>query len=298
LELALTDEYSFLDGLVYMNGCENMRRMADNWRYKVDIKFTHVLSVPQRADKEGIDWYKEELLALINVLKESFSVKITQNKLQEAVKLCNKTRQLLKEFYELRRKTHPPLSGSDAHKIAVMASAMPKEEYNELLEDAISEAKNKQGISSYRARIMVVGNMLDDSTYTEIIEEVGGLVVTDASCFGSLSFWELVELTKDPLDGIAKAYLDGVPCPRQPFKNAAFAKFLEKMVKDYNVDGIIFERMLHCSLWSCETLSLEKDSQDLGIPLLILEREYLPSGIGQLKTRIQAFIEMIEGGKR
>jgi len=131
-----------------------------------------------------------------------------------------------------------------------------------------------------------------------LIEEAGGLVVTDGSCFGSLSFWDPVQSTEDPLDGIAKTYLGGIRCPRQPFGNVKYARFLKNMVQAFHVEGIIFERMVHCSLWACETLSLEKDAKDMNIPLLILEREYVASGLGQLKTRIQAFIEMIEGGKR
>jgi benzoyl-CoA reductase subunit C len=297
-ELALTKEYDFLDGLVHMNSCENIRRMADNWRYKASPKFTYALSTPHRSDQTAVKWYNEELCGLIEAMGKHFKTKVTDQKLREAVELCNETRQLLRELYDLRKSKAPPISGTNTHKLTIMASAMPKGDYNDRLKSIIKDAKKSQGISDYRARIMIVGSMLDDSSFTQIIEDSGGLVVADATCYGSLSFWQQIPITDDPLDGIAKAYLGGLRCPRQPLHNKGYASFLATMVKDYKVDGIIFERMLHCSIWATETLSLEKDTKDLGIPMLILEREYVASGLGQLKTRIEAFIELIEGGKR
>ena len=293
LELALRGEYNFLDGLVSMNSCECMERMCDNWRHLVDIPFFHFISVPHKSDEDAIQWYVEELLMFKHSLERSFDVTITNQKLQNSVQVYNETRRLLRILYDLRKVKAPPISGTEAQNIAVMANSMPVEEYNKLLNTLIDEIGNREGIVNDKARLMIIGSFLDDSRYTELIEEQGGLVVADASCFGALSFWNPVRLDGDPIESIARYYLTRVPCPRMPGKQMARRDFIKEMVDGFSVDGIIFERMLYCNLWGGETMSLEKDLRELNIPLLILDREYTPSGLGQLRTRMQAFLEMI-----
>lgn len=298
LELALRGEYNFLDGLVFMNGCDGMRRMCDDWVHKVDVGFSCAISVPHKTDEDAVEWYKQELCTLRDKLQELSGVSITREGLQNSIQICNQTRQLLKRLYELRQRHNPPLAGAEVQDIVVMANAMPKQDYNNLLEEAIGEASERKGLTDYRARLMIVGNMLDDSGYTRLIEELGGLVVTDFSCFGTLSFWRPVNSTKEPMDAIANAYLGGVTCPRMPCNQAPMRDLMKEMVEAFRVDGIIFERMMYCNLWSGETMALEKIAQDMNIPLLVLDREYITAGLGQVRTRIQAFLEIIEGGKR
>lgn len=297
MELALRGEYGFLDGLVFMNGCETMRRMCDNWTHKIDLRFTCAISVPHKRDLDAMEWYKQELRMLTDKLEESLGISITHEGLQNSIQLCNRTRYLLRRLYELQQAQNPPLTGAEIQDIVIMANAMPKEEYNKLLEDVISQANERKRSTNYKARLMVIGNVLDDSTYTKVIEELGGLVVVDASCFGTFSFWEPINLTDEPLDSIVKAYLNNIPCPRMPHRQIAMRNFIKEMVEAFNVDGVIFERMMYCTLWSGETMALEKDLRELNIPLLILDKEYIPSGLGQLRTRIQAFLEMLEGIK-
>ena len=100
------------------------------------------------------------------------------------------------------------------------------------------------------------------------------------------------------MDAIANAYLGGVTCPRMPCNQAPMRDLMKEMVEAFRVDGIIFERMMYCNLWSGETMALEKIAQDMNIPLLVLDREYITAALGQVRTRIQAFLEIIEGGKR
>lgn len=298
LELALRGEYNFLDGLVFMNGCENMRRMCDNWIHKIDFKFSCFISVPHKTDEDAIEWYKQELNIFKGKLEEFVGVRITNGGLRNSIQLCNQTRHLLKRLYELRKAENPPLTGAEVQDIVVMGNAMPKEEYNRLLEKVIARASERKGLTNYRARLMIIGNMLDDSTYTKTIEESGGLVVTDASCFGALSFWKPVESTGEPIGNIARAYLNDFHCPRMPHKQIEMCHLIKEMVENFRVDGVIFERMMYCNLWSGETMALEKVSRDLNTPLLIVDREYIPGGLGQLRTKVQAFLEMIKGDKR
>jgi len=296
LEMALRGEYGFLDGLVTVNCCDTMRRMIDNWKHKIDTQFIHFISIPHKSDQDAIEWFKKELSMFRDSLEKFFDVTITDEHLHNSVNVCNETRNLLKRLYGLRTAKNPPLSGAEAQDIAVMANSLPQEEFNELLKRAIDEIQERDGITEYKSRLMIIGSLGDDSLYTEIIEELGGLVVVDSSCFSTLSLWDPIKLKERPLDGIASAYLNRVSCPRIPGKQVAMYNFIKDMVETFSVDGVIFERMVYCNIWAGGILSLQDDLQELNIPLLVLDREYIPSGLGQLRTRVQAFLEIIRGG--
>jgi benzoyl-CoA reductase/2-hydroxyglutaryl-CoA dehydratase subunit BcrC/BadD/HgdB len=140
---------------------------------------------------------------------------------------------------------------------------------------------------------MVIGGELDNPEYMKVIEEQGGLVVTDTLCFGSRLIWaDVDENADDPLRALAQYYVvDRPPCARMFTEYPRRLDFIKKMISDFNVDGVIFQRLTFCELWGFEQYSLANDFKDLGAPLLSLDREYIMSGVGQLRTRVQAFLE-------
>lgn len=295
LEMALKGEYDFLDGLVSMNACECMRRMCDNWVHNVDMPYSYYMSVPYKSDDGAIDFFEEELHLFQESLEKHFGVSITDEGLENSIRLSNEARRLLRGLHEMRRRKAPALTGAEMQRIAILSTAMSPEACNPLLRSLRAEIDARQGISEYRARLMVIGSPMDDTRFTEIVEDFGGLIVTDATCYGSYAYWEPVELAGNPWRSVARYYLKRSGCPRMPQTSEARLAFIQEMVKAFRVDGIVFERMLFCNLWGGETLPLEEGLQEMGVPLLVLDRQYVPGGIGQLRTRLQAFIEMIRG---
>jgi len=172
---------------------------------------------------------------------------------------------------------------------------MPREEYNELLRAALREIRSGEPIRDIRARLMVVGSSIDDPTFIKIIEDQGGLVVTDALCFGGRYFWEPVDNQGDPLLALAGAYLSRPKCPRMMNEHIPLFEFITDMVQNYKVDGIIFQKMKFCNFWGGESLFLEKKLKEFRIPFLSIEREQDLTNAAQIATRVEAFIEMIEG---
>jgi bcr-type benzoyl-CoA reductase subunit C len=293
LNLALDGAFEFLDGLVYANSCDHIRRLHDNWKRKVPIDFIDFLSLPHQTGPDQIAWYTQEFRNLRGRLEQHFDVEIKDENLREAIKLGNETRKLQRSLYELRKQDRPPITGAEALVVMVAGTAMPKEEYNGLLRELLDQLAARQGISSHRARLMVTGGILDDPVWVRAIEEVGGLVVTDGTCFGTRIMWEDIEgEASDPIEALARYYLADRPsCPRLFGTQEKRSRFTTKMCRDFNCDGIIGEKMMFCDQWDVEAYLLELDLKEEGIPFLKLEREYITSGTGQLKTRVQAFIE-------
>jgi benzoyl-CoA reductase/2-hydroxyglutaryl-CoA dehydratase subunit BcrC/BadD/HgdB len=173
--------------------------------------------------------------------------------------------------------------------------SMPREQFNGMLSGYLKELEHKKTESEYRARLMLIGSSVDDPAFIKIIEDKGGLVVTDALCFGGRYSGPHVEEEGDPLLSLARSYLMRRPCPRMTDGHAALYAFIVEMMHTFNVDGIIFQKIRYCTLWGGASLFLERKLKASGIPFLSIDREHVVTNAGQIATRLQAFIEMIEG---
>ncbi len=299
---ALKGEFEFLDALICVNSCDHVRRIYDNWiRYAKDINgttFETVMSLPRKCGERQVDWYYDEINLLRENLAKHTGVEITDDMIKDAIKLNNQVRVLQKELYELRKIDKPPITGAEALVAVVAGTAMPKIRYIELLRQLIDDLKDAEGNDGYKARIMLVGGELDDPGYIDIIEQQGGLVVTDSNCFGSRLFWVNVdESESDPVKALARYYVQDRPtCPRTYGSQPERMGFTRALAKEFNVDGIIGERLLYCDSWLVEHYMTKFDLKEHGgdIPFLALDREYILSGKGQIKTRVQAFLETME----
>ena len=290
---ALRGEFDFLDGLICISSCDHVRRVYDNWKQQLSTPYLTVMSLPKKIGEAQVDWYYEEINILREGLGKFLGVEITDDRLRDAIKQVNETRSLQRQMYELRKRERPPISGAEALAVMVAGSSLPRERYNDLLRTLLADLENVQGKSGYRARLMIVGSELDDPEYLQVIEDQGGLVVTDSICFGTRTMWvDCSETEPDPVRALARYYIQERPsCPRMNGAQPARATFVQDMVREFAVDGVIGERMQFCDFWCAEHYMNKADLKEAGIPFIQIDREYILSGKGQLQTRIQAFLE-------
>jgi len=298
LQLGFEGEYDFLDGFCFLNGCEQLRRTYDIWAKKINTKFVDMITIPHAISEKRFQLYLDDIKKFGENLASTFGVMpLDKEKLKEAIEIHNETRKLMLELYDLRKADNPPVSGTEAMKLAIAAFTTPKKVFNDLMRKALDEIKARPGITNHKARIMVAGSFMDDTFLLELIEEAGGLVVADNLCYGFRHFDTPVEDTGDPLESIARRYYWHNPCPRM---QGEFDRRLDEtrtIAKKANVDGIIFQRISFCDNHGAESPMESKFLEEEGIPTIILEREYMPSDRGRLKTRIQAFLERLERRK-
>jgi benzoyl-CoA reductase subunit C len=296
LEFALEGRYNFLDGFVFTNSCDHVRRVYDTLRELSSDAFPFIefISVPHKVSEQSVSFYRDELIAFREKVEKFSGVEVGEDRLKDAIKVYNGTRGLLKKVYELRRGSSPPLTGAEALSVLLGGLSLPKDQYNGLLERLLAELKETKGISDYRARLMIAGSGgFDDPAYLKIIEDLGGLIVTDSLCFGSRYFWEPVKMNEDLMLSLATSYLNRPSCAGMCDKVVERSDYIKEMVREYKVDGVIFERMRYCDLWGGQILHLRRELKEANIPLLELEREYILGATGQLRTRAQAFLERI-----
>jgi len=289
----LRGEYAFLDGLVLGNSCDNVRRIYDHWTRQNITPFVHFMSLPRRPEEAQVDWYHHELLTLKAKMEQGFGVDITDDRLREAIHVHNESRRLQRDLYNLRKAKAPPITGAQSLAVTVAGTALPKPQFNTYLNALLNDLRGAPGHSGHRARLMLIGGILDDPEYLAVIEERGGLIVADSTCFGSRLFWKDVdEEADDPLRALARYYVADRPsCPRVFDAYEQRTAYIRQMIRDFDVDGVILERLMFCDSWGWEQYRLHHTFKEWNVPLLMLDREYTLGGQGQLRTRVQAFLE-------
>jgi benzoyl-CoA reductase subunit C len=132
LNMGMEGEFDFLDGVVHLNSCDHIRRLYDNWKVLVPTEFIEFISLPKQAGEDQVNWFVEEIHILKEKVETHFNVRITAEKLQEAIALTNETRGLQRKLYDLRKQDDPPITGAETLAVIVAGTAMPKKEYNKL----------------------------------------------------------------------------------------------------------------------------------------------------------------------
>jgi len=294
ISLALRGELDFLNGVVLMQNCDHIRRAGDLFVKKVKLPFFSMLSVPRAPKERLFAWYLDELKRLKGEIEASFGLTITDRNLEESIALHNATRERIRSLYELRKRDAPPVTGEESLTITVAAHLMPRERFNALMDNLLADLENTQMSNSYRARVIIIGGELDNPEYIAGIEQQGALSVAEAVCFGQRSFGELVESdTGDPLERIARHRFFQDPCARMVECFDEQVDTIKDTVREFNADGVVFQRMKFCDPWAGDAHNLYWRMKEEGIPFLGLEREYQVPASGQVKTRVQAFLEQM-----
>lgn len=302
LDLAMQGKYDFIDGLACMNSCDHARRIYDIWLRKLvgqqkgipaDYPLFY-LSVPHIITDHGHEWLLEEYGLFKKALEEKYKINITNEKLSNSIKVINEGRKLIKDIQTLRALDKPKINGVDFNKLNIGLASTPKEVANKELSSYLNQLKDKDGISDYRARLLLMGSIVDDPEFIKIIEDVGGVVVSDMLCFGLKNVWDLTNESGDPMEAITKRYYNRVSCPRMMDDHQNRHNFIHEQIKSAKVDGIIATRIEFCDLHGCDNMILENQFEDLDIPILSLDRDYFIGDKGRFKTRFEAFIEQIE----
>lgn len=293
LELGLEGEYDFLQGLITVNACDPVRRLFDVWQLYMKTPFTHLLSLPRKLSANSQEFFYQEVVKFKRALEDFLGREISEASLKSAIQLYNRSRTLLRRLYELRGETRPRVSSSECLEILRASMVMPRERFNDSLDRFLQEAFQRDPHPPAKARLLLCGSLLDSLTFVRTIEELGGTVVADELCTGSRYFWDLVEEGADPLASLAKRYLTHSPCARMRPIEHRF-DHIAHLVREYQVDGAISQSLKFCDIYGHSKPRLREELGRWGIPVLEIDLEYDLSGLGQIRTRIQSFIEMLE----
>jgi benzoyl-CoA reductase/2-hydroxyglutaryl-CoA dehydratase subunit BcrC/BadD/HgdB len=257
------------------------------------LPYMDIVYFPRKASEDALQMYLIDLERWRERLSEFRGQRIRDNELVRSIALYNRTRELMQQFYELRKRDRPPVTGVETLEMLKASGRMPREQYNELLEQLLDEIGRSGREIKKGKRLMIAGNDIHNSNWIDAIEAMDAVVVTDEMNIGSRYFWGKVNTSLPPMEGIARHYMFNRPQESTIYRSNRF-EHVFRMAKDYRVDGIVAEIIPYCAPLENDKPWLKKETAKRGIPLLELELEYCEQPSGQMKTRVEAFLEMLQ----
>lgn len=291
LEAAMDEQYNFLSGFIFTASCDHLRRLYDNLDYVMKPNFIHMMDVPHRLGDGPLSFYVEELNRLMEQLSTKFNIDYSSESIMKAIRQHNDFIAILLSIGEMRKCKYPLITGTEFHTLMLASQVAPKKMLIEKIESFKESLDERDEVTDYRARVLIVGGQLDDPGYLNIIESTGALVVADHLCTGSIPGLDAIKVNDDPVESVASHYLNKVSCPRMMEEFDSRLERILRTIEEYSVDGIIIEYIKFCDIWGIEAGLLASSLRKKGFSVLCLERDYRTSGEGQIKTRVQAFLE-------
>ena len=306
LERGIEGGYNFLSALIGSETCSEMNRTYEHFELLNLVPnekfFVTFIDSPFKIEKHTVKHYAHQLrVKVLDKLQEVYGIDTSDEALRKAVEEHNEICRLITEIGEYRKEENPRITGYEFHVLCVATYCCPKYLILDKLRETAEELKTREpdAKKNYRAKIVVVGSEMDDPDFTKLIEDSGALVVADRFCFGSLPGREEIVLNneEDVLTQIALHYMKTSQCPRYMSHEKVQERrdYVKHLVDEYNADGVMYEQIKFCEYWGYErALASYVMSGDYGVPTAAVDRQYTASASGQLRTRVQAFVESLE----
>ena len=306
LERGIEGGYNFLSGLMGTETCSEMNRALEHFELLrlVDNEqfFVTFLDMPFKVTENTVRHYVDQLRRkVLTPLQEVYGVDVSDDALRKAVAEHNEVCEIISEIAEMRKLDNPIITGYEFHILNLVSYACPKALILPYLRETLAEVKTREvdAQKNYRVRVAVVGSEIDDPDLIKLIESCGALVVADRYCYGSFPGRQEIVLTdgEDALTQVCRWYLQHTECPRQSALHRVQYRndHVAQLVHDFKADGAIYEQMKFCTYWSYErVIANQVMPRDYGIHILSIDRPYIAGQSGQLRTRVQAFVESLE----
>ena len=288
--------FYFSDVVVGETTCDGKKKM---YEYMSDFKDVFVMELPNTQSEMALKLWKSELIRFKEYLEKKFDVEITDEAVLEAVKEENKVRKVMKDLYHVMALDPAPIKGHDLFRVLYgsgfkLDRTLIADEVDALtakIEKEYAEGKREDK----KPRILITGCPIGGATekIIDAVENNGGIVVTFENCSGAKSIDRLIdEDAEDIYQAIAERYLSIGCSVMTPNPNRL--ELLGRLIDEYKVDGVLEMTLQACHTYNVETLSIRRFvNEEKGIPYMNVETDYSQTDVGQLNTRIAAFIEML-----
>ena len=308
LERAIEGGFNHTDCLISPDGCSMLNRCVENMELlktmgkdKPDY-FYENMEIPMKADDNGLNLYVLQCRNhILNPLHENFGIDISDEAIRASVAEYNELCSLIREIGEFRKAENPVITGYEFGVLVLCSYVCPKYLLIDKLRETLEELKTREpDENKFRCRVLLTGSEVDDVDFIKLIEDCGAYVCADRFCFGSLPDRDPIILNdeEDALTQVCRRYMYRSQCPRMmdTAKMVGRRKYVNDLAEKYKADGIIYQQIKFCDPWAYERmLGTAVLQNEFGHPVLSIDRPYnVNTSLGQLRTRVQAFIESIE----
>ena len=286
--------FYFSDLVVGETTCDGKKKM---YEYLSEFKPVHIMELPNRVSEEGIQFYRKEIIKMKEKLEDFFGVTITEEDIRRGIRIKNAERTATKKLYSVMKADPVPITGMDLiNTLSALSYEFNKECIPAKMDELIEKIKAEGGNVGKRPRILITGCPMGAATFKVVkaVEEGGGVVVGYENCTGAKAIEENVdENAADVYEALARKYMNIGCSVLTPNDNRI--KLLGQMIDEYKADAVIDMDLQACHTYAVERLRIERfvvDEKD--IPYMGLDTDYSQADVGQLSTRIAAFVEMLK----
>ncbi len=308
LERAVEGGFNFADCVITPDGCTMMNRAVENMELlhtmgKDNPNFFHAyMEIAFKNTENDVNLAVLQCKNhILDPLREKYGIDTSDEAIRKAVAEHNELCALIRELGEFRKEEKPRITGYEFHVLCLATYVCPKYLVKDKLKETIEEVRNREpDDKAWRARVLLVGSEVDDSGLIKLIEEQGAFVCCDRFCFGSYPGRTPIVLHEgeDALTQVCRHYIRNCQCPRMMSMDKVYGrkKYVADLAHEYHADGVVYEQVKFCDPWAYERMLGSSMLQlDYGFPVLSVDRPYnVSSSVGQMRTRVQAFVESIE----
>ena len=308
LERAIEGGFNFADCVITPDGCTMMNRAVENMELLHTMGegnphfFHEYMEIAFKNTDSDVDLSVLQCTNhVLTPLKEKYGIDVSDAAIRKAVEEHNRVCRVIRAISEFRKEERPRVTGYEFHVLCLATYVCPKYLIIDKLEETLEEIAHREPDDrKWRARVLVVGSETDDSGFIKLIEEQGAYVCCDRFCFGSYPGRVPIVLNdeEDALRQVCRHYIRNCHCPRMMSMDKVYGRkqYVADLAKEYGADGVIYNQVKFCDPWAYErTLGSSMLHKDFGYPVLSIDRPYnVSSSVGQLRTRVQAFVESVE----
>jgi len=290
--------FSFSDFIIGETTCDGKKKMFE---LLDEIKPTYVMQLPYRTLGDSpLAYWTTEIHRLKAYLEEQTGNTIAPEKLNHEIKLQNRINLLVQEIALFMKEPDSPITGPELLKILeTKGYAVDLEKYAEDLTALKAELEEKRANMAKNdtkpPRILITGcpSGTGSDKVTRLAQECGALVVCQENCTGVKGlYYPTLEDAEDPFAALAERYLK-VPCSCTT-PNTGRLDLVGKLAQEYKIDGVIDLTWTCCHTYNVESFSVENFlDKKLDLPMLQIETDYSESDSEQIRTRLEAFLEML-----
>jgi benzoyl-CoA reductase/2-hydroxyglutaryl-CoA dehydratase subunit BcrC/BadD/HgdB len=288
--------FHFSDCIIGETTCDGKKKVFE---LMADLKPVHVMQLPFRQDTpESLSLWLNEVRRVARFIEAQTGGVITTESLRTAIHQENTIRRMLKEAAAIFEQNDPPITWSNMLHVLQARNFMPdRSEYLTLLRrlmTALNAAVPPSMRGRHKPRILVTGTPISPASdkVMHTVEEAGGRVVCHDGCSGVKAFDRLVDEEGEPFEALAERTLS-IPCACMSPNTGRF-DLMRRMIKQYRVDGVIDTVLQACHTFNVESALVKRFvTNKLGLPYMKLETDFSESDAGPIRTRIEAFLEMI-----
>ncbi len=289
----------FSDLIVGETTCDGKKKM---YELLGKLKDTYILHLPQGVGgDDALEFWTRELRRFITYLEDRFQVSITDEALRQAARVRNEERAARLELMQLQALTPPPAFGYDIYKtLEGLGFCFDRQEAIDKVRALTAQLREdydagKRPVSPTAKRILVtgcpIGGVLDKTV--RALEEKGGVAVCFENCSGIKAMHQMVDTeAEDIVTAIAKRYLSIGCAVMTP--DSRRMELLPELLKTFQVDGVVEIDLQACTPYCVESFWTRQAAEAAGVPYLALETDYSQADGGQLSTRLEAFLEILE----